>query len=251
MEKVKAGDSVVIRASTWNAFIDAANFTQQMKQNRLGYGLKSGNGFGIIPLKNCESQTYDRFSALVITGICITPDTNRDEFVSCPAVFQGNKMTEDREDKPYAITLEPIQAGEIGRAMIMGITPAKVTVNDSEDGYAVPKAGSSSGEMESATTGVARILWKGSGSGSQWCILQLGGAGSGEGGEKALMCKVTGGSATAGYQVTVYPNGRSDEGTVYSALLFLPDLALDADLPSGTWIIGHKCAIDSTGGNET
>jgi len=250
MEKVKAGDSVVIQASTWNAFIDAANFTKQMRQNQGGKGLRSGLGEGIVLLKNCESQTYDRFSALVITGICVTPDTNENEFLSCPPVFQGNRMTEDRAEKPYAITLEPIAAGEIGRAMLLGITPAKVTVNDSEDGYAVPKAGST-GEMESATTGVARILWKGSGSGLQWCLLQLGGAGAGGGGEKAMMCKVSSGSATAGYQVTVYPNGRSDEGSSYSALLFLPDLALDADLPSGTWVIGHKCAIASTGGNET
>lgn len=250
MEKVKSGESVVIRASTWNAFIDAANFTQQMKQNRLGDGLKSGYGFGIVPLKNCEERDYDRFTALVITGICVTPDTNEDEFVSCPSVFQGNRMTDDRKDKPYAILVGPIAAGEIGLAMILGVTPAKVTINDSEDGYAVPKAGSS-GEMESATTGVARILWKGTGSGSQWCLLQLGGAGSGGGDEKALMCKVTGGSATADYQVTVYPNGRTDEGTTYSAILFLPDLALDADLPSGTWVIGHKCSVASTGGNET
>ena len=57
--------------------------------------------------------------------------------------------------------------------------------------------------------------------------------------------------APVGYQVTVYPNGRSDEGASYSALLFLPDVALDATLPSGTWIIGHKCAVASTGGNET
>jgi len=251
MEKVRSGEKVVIRAATWNAFVDAANFTQSMRQNQLGGGLKSGLGFGIVPLKNCEERDYGRFSALVLTGICVTPDTNEDEFLSCHAVFNGNRMTEEREGRPYAVLLEPIAAGQIGRAMVMGITPAKVTVNDSEDSYAVPKPGSSTGEMESSTTGVARILWKGSGAGSQWCLLQLGGAGSGEGGEKALMCKVSGGSATAGYQVTVYPNGREDEGSSYSALLFLPDVALDADLPAGTWIIGHKCAIASTGGNET
>lgn len=251
MRKVRSGESITIKASTWNAFIDAANFTQSTKQNRLGGSLKSGIGAGIVLLKNCESQTYDRFSALVLTGICITPETNEDEFISCAPVFEGNKMTEDREDRPYAVLLEPIAAGEIGRAMLLGITPAKIKVNDSEDSYAVPLVGSSTGEMESSQTGVARILWKGSGSGTQWCLLQLGGAGAGSGGEKAMMCRVSGGTATAGYQVTVYPNGRTDDGASYSALLFLPDVALDADLPSGTWIIGHKCAISSTGGNET
>ena len=69
--------------------------------------------------------------------------------------------------------------------------------------------------------------------------------------DKALMCKVRGGSATAGYQMTVYPNGRSDEGGTENALLFLPDVALDADLPVGTWIIGHRSAMSSTGGSET
>jgi len=251
MEKVKAGDSVVIQASTWNAFIDAANFTKQMRQNQFGGSLKSGYGAGVVPLKNCESQTYDRFSAMVLTGICVTPETNESEFLSCPSVFQGNRMTEDREGRPYAILLEPIAAGQIGRAMILGVVPAKVTVKDTEDEYAVPKTGSSTGELESSPTGVARILWKASGGGMQWCLLQLGGAGAGAGEDKALMCKVSSGTASAGYQVTVYPNGRTDEGASYSALLFLPDVALDSDLPAGTWIIGHKCSLSSTGGNET
>ena len=65
------------------------------------------------------------------------------------------------------------------------------------------------------------------------------------------MCKVNGGSATAGYNITVYPNGRGDEETTESALLFLPDVALDADIPSGMWIIGHRPAMSSTGGSET
>ncbi len=161
-------------------------------------------------------------------------------------------MTADREGKPYAILLEPIEAGEIGRAMILGVTPAKVTINSSDDGYAVPKAGSSEGALESSATGTARILWRAGGGGEQWCVLQLGGAGAGQGEDKALMCKVGGGTATAGYTVTVYPNGRSDEGGVeYSALLFLPDVALDADIPAGTWVIGHKSAMASTGGSET
>ena len=52
MEKVKAGDKVVIRASTWNAFIDAANWTKEQRQNQLGKGLRSGVGTGIVLVKN-------------------------------------------------------------------------------------------------------------------------------------------------------------------------------------------------------
>ena len=82
------------------------------------------------------------------------------------------------------------------------------------------------------------------------CLLQLGGAGSGAGGEKAFMCKVNGGSVKEGYQVTVYPNGREDSSVTYGGVLYLPDLALDADLPSGAWLIGHKCALKATGGED-
>ena len=251
MEKVRAGEDVVIRASTWNAFVDAANYVKEARQNRSAKGVSAGLDVGIVRIKNAESAAYDRFSALVITGVCITVETNEEEFTSCPPVFEGLKMTADREGKPYAVLLEPIAAGEIGRAMVLGVTPAKVVINSTDEDYAVPKADSSTGALESSATGTARILWRAGGSGEQWCVLQLGGAGAGQADDKALMCKVNGGSATAGYNVTVYPNGRSDEGTTESALLFLPDVALDADIPSGTWIIGHRSAMSSTGGSET
>ena len=47
MEKVRQGEQVVIRASTWNGFVDAANFVKEAKQNSLGVGIRSGIGGGI------------------------------------------------------------------------------------------------------------------------------------------------------------------------------------------------------------
>ena len=251
MEKVRQGEQVVIKASTWNGFVDAANWVKDVRQNSLGTGLKSGIGGGIVPMKNMEETAYPRVSALVITGVAVSPSANEDEFVSCPTVFEGQKMTTEREDMPYAILLEPIEPGEIGRAMLLGLTPAKVTIKSAEDQYAVPKANSEDGALESSETGVARILWKAGGSGLQWCVLQLGGAGGGKPDEKVAMCKVTGGSSQSGYTVKVYPNGRSETGGYsYDSTLFVPDIALDSDLPSGTWIIGHKALLPATGGDD-
>ena len=251
MEKVRQGEQVVIKASTWNGFVDAANWVKEAKQNTLGGGIRSGIGGGIVPLKNMEDRDYPRFSALVITGVAVSPNANEDEFVSCPTVFEGQRMTSEREDMPYAILLEPVAAHEIGRAMLLGLTPAKVSIQSSDDQYAVPKPNSDSGELQSSETGVARILWKAGGSGSQWCVLQLGGAGGGKADERVSMCKVISGTAQSGYTVQVFPNGRGDEGGIeYSATLFVPDIALDSDLPSGTWIIGHKALLHATGGND-
>ena len=250
MEKVRAGESVEIAASTWNSFIDAANFVKEARLNSRGCGLRSGVGTGIVLVKNAAGSARERFSALVLSGVCVTPETNEDEFVSCTPVFNGVKMTDSLEGKPFAVLLEPLEAGGIGRGMVLGVTPAKVTVSSSDDEYAVPKANSDSGELESSESGVARILWAESGTGSKWCLLQLGGAGAGGGSDKVMMCKVTGGDAQSGYTVDVYPNGRY-ESSGGSSVMFLPDVALDAALPKGAWIIGHKAMLHATGGNES
>ena len=55
MEKVRAGEDVVIRASTWNAFVDAANYVKEVRQNRSAKGVSSGLDVGIVRIKNAES----------------------------------------------------------------------------------------------------------------------------------------------------------------------------------------------------
>ncbi len=251
MEKVKSGDKVAIKASTWNAFIETADWASQMRRNQSGKGLSSGLGFGIVPVRNDADTAFGRFSAMVLSGICVKPGENEDEFVSCPSVFTGAPMTGDREGEPYAILLEPLEPGAIGRAMLLGVTPAEVTILDAEHCYAVPAPDSGSGELESSETGTARILWKAGDYGNQWCLLELGGAGGGSSGEKAYMCKVASGSAQDGFEVFVYPDGKAASGSAYQAILYVPDLALDSELPYGTWLIGHKCALEATGGSET
>ena len=80
MEKVKAGDKVVIRASTWNAFIDAANWTKEQRQNQLGKGLRSGVGTGIVLMKNGEAwllgSQFTPLDAACTHTIC-DPDRTR------------------------------------------------------------------------------------------------------------------------------------------------------------------------------
>ena len=251
MRKVRSGESLSIPASTWNAFIDATNWVRNEQQNRRSQGVSSGAGVGIVFVKNAESEARERFSALVLVDVAVSPKENEDEFLSSVPVFAGAKMTSERETMPYAILLEPVAPGEIGRAMVLGVVPAQVTIRDADDMFAVPTPGSSAGALQSDSSGVARILWKAGGSGTQWCLLQLGGAGGGSGGDKAYICRVNGGSQTAGYSVTVYPNGRYDAKTESSGTLFLPDLALGSEIPEGTLVLGHKCALKATGGGET
>lgn len=179
IEKVRAGESVAIKASTWNAFIDAANFASEARHNQVSGGTSAGVGNGIILVKNGENTAWERFHALMLTDIAVTADANETEFISCAPVFIGKKMSTETAERPFAILLEPIGAGEIGRAMLMGITPAKVDIKNDDDAYAVPSPTSDTGALDSSSSGVARIVWRGSAKGEQWCLLQLGGAGDG------------------------------------------------------------------------
>jgi hypothetical protein len=251
MEKVRSGEAVSIKASTWNAFVDAAEYVRTARTSAGGGGVRSGLGGGVVAIRNASGKDLGRFAALAVSGVCVTPDSNEDEFVSCLPTLEGVCMTEDLSDGAFAVLLEPVAADAVGRAVVSGIVPAKVTVGSAGHGYAVPTVGSSTGAMESAASGYARILWAGTGDQPRWCLLQLGGGGGGAAeGDTAVMCQVTGGSAAAGYTVAAYPNGRSDEGGKYGALLLLPDVALDAEIPNGTWIVGHKCLMAATGGAD-
>ena len=253
MNKVQTGDPIQIRASTWNSFIDAAEYVKNLQADQSGGALKNGVHNGVVLLKNEEGILFSRFSAMVITDVLIRPDANEMEFAGkCPA-FIGRKMTDAYEGYPYAVLLEPIDAGKIGHALLLGVTPALVSILDPEHKFAEPVSSSATGALQSAENGVARILWKAGDSGSQWCMLQLGGAGSGGGGtqdDRVILCKITGGNAQSGFSVSLFPNGK-DQPSTGNGVLFAVELAVNAKLPAGSWVLGHKHMIAITGGNET
>lgn len=248
MKKVQPGELLEIKASTWNSFIDAANFVKALQSNQGSSSLKSGIHNGIVLVRNAESATWPQYGALVLADLAVKPNSNELEFKSGVPVFIGRRMATADEEPPYAVLLEPAEFGKLARALLLGVTPAKVTISESTHTFAVPTPNSASGALESSDEGVARILWKAGNSGSQWCLLQLGGAGSG-GNAGVTMCQVNSSAGGVGYNVSVFSKGQTDGPTGYGKL-FLPELALNSELPPGSWLIGHKALLKITGGNE-
>lgn len=248
--KVQPGQEIEIAASTWNSFIDAANYVSSIQSDSSGNILKGGLGGGTILVRNGESSTFPQFSAMALGDILIKPATSLQEFKCRTPVFLGRKAVEANPPQPYAILLEPIASQKIGRALLLGLVPAQVSILDAEHQFAEPIPGSATGMMRSAETGVARIIWKGGNSGNQWCLLQLGGAGSGNADDKVVMCKIVRGSNDAGYSVIVYAEGKESESTG-EGILYMAELALNSTIPSGSWVIGHRTMLKMTGGNES
>ncbi len=72
--------------------------------------------------------------------------------------------------------------------------------------------------------------------------------GSGGSGD-AVLCRVVSGSTATGYTVDIFANGKNGS-TTGRGLLFVPELAANSTIAGGSWLIGHKALIASTGGND-
>ena len=184
MEKVRQGEAVSIKAATWNAFIDAAEFANNAKRLVGADGVRSGVTGNMVLVRNTGEATLPRFGALVLSDALIAHDAASDELESEVPAFDGVTAEEEsgeeeepeKDVRPFVVAVEPIPAGEIGRALALGFTPAKVDVIHEEDACAEPVPGSSTGALRSTNIGYARIAWKESGTGEKWCFLRLGAA---------------------------------------------------------------------------
>jgi len=177
MRKVTVGEKFKVKASTWNAFIDAANFC---RNNQLEFGsnaLRSNSKTGIVLIRNDSGALLEQFAPVILDDLIIQPDDDEkeQEFKSRVPVFSGKKVSADNKDRPFAILQTPLESEKIGKALLLGVTPAKVNIGNESHEYA--KLDSTG--LVSGSTGDGGILWKESGTGEKWALLQLGGGGSG------------------------------------------------------------------------
>lgn len=249
LNKVRSGQPFEVKADTWNAFIDAAEYVKNRRDSGNAPN-HSGTSSGVILVRNEENLVMPQFGAIALFDMLIKPTTveSTQEFKSRTPLFSGRRVTAAYESYPYAIALEPIAYLGVGRALVLGVIPAQVRILDSSHTFAVPDITVAGGLISSAN-GVARILWKYSTFGTQWAMLQLGGAGSGGGNADVVLCNVTGGNAETGFNVTLYANGKEQSSTG-TGKLFAAELAVNSMIPGGSWIIGHRAMLIETGGNE-
>lgn len=166
MKKVTVGSRLSIPASTYNSFIDAAQFVKDSK----GGGAISNkkNNSGLIIIKNNSGSNLSAYNILGIDEPITTPTTNKDRFVEYIA-FGGTTPDETKHVGKWCLLIEPIKDGSSGRAAVYGSFPAKINVVDEDHTHAEMSDGLT--VLDSTFFGSARILWKESGTGEKWGIL--------------------------------------------------------------------------------
>ena len=184
MDKVRQGEAVSIKAATWNSFLDAADFARRARRLVGAEAVPSGFGGNMVYVRNKCGETIPRFGAVVLADAVIPHDAASEDIECETPAFDGvpadggeeseSEEETEKEVRPFAVAVEPIADGEIGRALALGITPAKVEIVHEEDLCAEPVPGSTSGAMRSTNVGYARIVWKEDGTGEKWCFIRLG-----------------------------------------------------------------------------
>ena len=209
MEKVLPGQPVKIRASTWNGFIDAANYVQNQQRGIGGVAGKTANDFGTVLVRNDAGVVMNQFCAVALTDLLVTPYNNEADFRNRVPVFSGTAFTESSSNfAQLAIAAEPILPGEIGKATVLGVTPAPVRIDDLTHLYATADP-ERAGFLKSAGSGYCRILWHTPATGDQWALLLMGGGDGGANESYQGFFKLVDASDAAGRKVAVLDGAGS------------------------------------------
>lgn len=128
---------------------------------------------GVIFVRNDSGSDRDRFDVLGVGAPIVSPTDNLDEFKR-QVTFAGVTPVEDDHAQKFVVLQEPVAAGGLARAVIHGVTVARVSV-ETGDETAAGITDNDPSSLSASDTGAAQILWLEGTSGSVWAIVRLGG----------------------------------------------------------------------------
>ena len=175
IERKQAGDPLVFPADAYNAFADTAEAHQQgtLDAENLPAAEPPQQQSGVIWVKNGTGNDRGRFDVVGLSTPIVQPSENLDEFKR-QVTFAGVSPALPTHLHQFAVLQDAVPDGEIGRAVVSGVTAVQVDVQHEGD----TTAGVADGTFASLKSGLpgAAILWKESGTGTKWAIVRLGAA---------------------------------------------------------------------------
>lgn len=179
LRKMRAGDPLRISAGDWNAMIDVVRAYRTQQATGGGGPPRPGPNSGIIAVRNDSGAPLDRFGVLGIAGSLITPDDSLPDFAARVAL-RGVLPTEEHVGR-FAVFIEPVDAGTIGRAVLDGLVQVRVELLDPSHRFA-EVAPAQTQHLVSGLAGTAVIVWADEPVDDvAWAIVRLGGGAGGSG----------------------------------------------------------------------
>lgn len=175
LRKVSPGQAFRPLASTWNQFVDAANAHAAQSGPGFSSGLHPWQGREMVWVLNNTSQMVGQYSPVWLSGLQgVAPSgTSWTPDEASLAVF-GLGLPDD--NLPLAILQQSLAPGEVGRAVVSGISVATAYVRHPGQRY-VRYLGTSYAPrvlLSTDTWGHGRILQGGDSAGVKPCVILLG-----------------------------------------------------------------------------
>jgi len=172
LRKVRRGEPLRIPADAWNALVDAARLVKERGRDLSASGPVGLCAPGVVSVKNASESDVPRFGVLGIDGVVYGPEDNEEGFKN-RCVVKCVTPGRDAHAGKFAILLEPLACGKVGRGLLVGVAPVRINVLDEDHDYA-DVADQDAARLESCVAGAAQILWKESGTGEKWGVVRLG-----------------------------------------------------------------------------
>jgi len=177
LDKVTPGAPLRIPAAAYNAFIDAAKANKGVTQDAKRGTLRDQTA-GVTLVKNNSGVAIARFSVLGVDGPIFLPSDSLDAFKR-DVVLTGSTPIAVSHTRKFVIALEPIAAGDVGKACAHGVCITQVQFPDpnvSQPKFADIGDGVTA-NLVSKERGAAAILWHEAvpaGGGVKWAIVRVG-----------------------------------------------------------------------------
>lgn len=127
---------------------------------------------GVILVENKSDEDREQFEILGLDGILVAPDGEANTpFLNSRWAMKGVKPTAAHQGR-FVVLQEPIAKDALGRAMILGVTAVKLQVD--HEGLRYADVLPDDPAKLQATAAGAAILWKESGTGEKWAVIDVG-----------------------------------------------------------------------------
>lgn len=227
---IKPGDPLPTDPNFWESVQRAALRAQLGQPGRSGGELPPTTHVPQVTIfvRNDTADPLDAFAVVKLGDPLIDPTDDPHAARLTPA-FKGTAPSSYQD--PFAVLVVPLAAGEIGRAVVLGVVPVKVAINNAGDTWAGPAAALAVGMGEPPGAGVAsllsrtddgpaKIIWADApdpmhAARPVWALVLLQGTAGGSGGAAAeSLWKTPGARArtTTGLPANTYSNGTSGVG---------------------------------------
>lgn len=170
---VQPNSPLQISAEVYNHAVD--QYSESMGVRTSGGAIKGRSRDTRVTVQNQLAQDLPRFAVVQLLSPLIVPtgvdDLESDFFNS---IILQTAVPVDGTLYRWGVVQEAIAMGEFGECLVSGITRVKIDQPSSPtyQNFAVP--GGNINYLIGSKCGIARILWRQTGSGPQWALIHIG-----------------------------------------------------------------------------